>query len=97
MYRVIILPLAKGDIKHAAAWYERQQKGLGKRFTEAIRAKIKEIKRIPEAYRIRREETRTALTDIFPFRIHFIIQGRTILVSAVTHTSRHLDIGQDRS
>lgn len=30
MYKAIILPLAKDDIKEAALWYNKQQAGLGK-------------------------------------------------------------------
>ena len=38
MYRAIILPLAKQDIKKAAEWYENKQKDLGKRFVKEIRS-----------------------------------------------------------
>jgi hypothetical protein len=31
MYKLLILPLAKNDIKEAAIWYNSRQKGLGKR------------------------------------------------------------------
>ncbi len=34
MYKAIILPLAKQDIKIAAEWYEEKQKDLGKRFVK---------------------------------------------------------------
>lgn len=37
MYKVIISPLAKQDIKDAAHWYDDKQAGLGKRFTNHIR------------------------------------------------------------
>ena len=33
MYKAVILPLAKLDIKEAAKWYNDKQSGLGKRFT----------------------------------------------------------------
>jgi hypothetical protein len=36
MYSVIMLPLAKQDIKEAALWYNKKQKGLGKRFTLSV-------------------------------------------------------------
>jgi hypothetical protein len=32
MFKSIILPLAKEDIREAAKWYNKQQEGLGKRF-----------------------------------------------------------------
>lgn len=30
MYKIIILPLAKKDIRDSAHWYEKQKKDLGK-------------------------------------------------------------------
>ena len=32
-YKAVISDSAKADIKEAANWYNKQQKGLGKRFT----------------------------------------------------------------
>jgi len=32
MVKVVILPLAKKDIRDAAQWYQKKQTGLGKRF-----------------------------------------------------------------
>jgi len=32
MYKVLILPLAKIDVKEAADWYNSRQEGLGKKF-----------------------------------------------------------------
>ena len=43
MYKAIILPLAKKDIKDAAKWYNEKQKGLGLKFTILIRKKVKSI------------------------------------------------------
>jgi hypothetical protein len=39
MYKSIILPLAKEDIREAAKWYNKRQIGLGKRFTAEVREK----------------------------------------------------------
>ena len=37
MYKAIIQPTAKQDIKEAVDWYNSKQKGLGKRFTLHLR------------------------------------------------------------
>ena len=73
MYRVIILPFAKQDIKDAALWYNSRQSGLGKRFTTHIREKINYLKQDPLNIAVRYEEVRTSVLDIFPFMIHYII------------------------
>ncbi len=60
MYRSIILPLAKEDIREAAIWYNKQQDGLGKRFTAEVRDKVHFIRQNPKASNIRYDGVRTA-------------------------------------
>ena len=52
MYKSIILPPAKEDIRDAALWYDEKQKGLGKRFISQVREKVYFIRQNPqlEAY-----------------------------------------------
>ncbi len=70
MYKLIILPLAKQDIKEAADWYNSRQKGLGKRFTTQVRKNIKIVRENPFfAAAIRYDEVRTAVLEVFPFMI----------------------------
>ena len=61
MYRSIILPLAKEDIREAAIWYNKQQDGLGKRFTAEVRDKVHFIRQNPKASNIRYDGVRTAV------------------------------------
>lgn len=51
MYRAIILPPARQDIREAAAWYNAKQKGLGKRFTAQVRKKVLFIRQNPKGCR----------------------------------------------
>lgn len=89
MYKVSILPLAKQDIQEAAIWYNEQQPDLGKRFIKFIRSKVKRISENPQLYPVRYHSVRTAVVDVFPFMIHFVVieANRTILITAVLHTS----------
>ncbi len=88
MYKSIILPLAKQDIKEVAKWYNSQKKGLGKRFTASVRKKVSYIRENPEHIAIRYGETRTTKIDTFPYMIHFTIdeENKTVIVSAVFGT-----------
>ena len=94
MYKVIILPLAKKDIKEAALWYNKKQKGLGKRFTKEIRRKTNLLRQEPYEVAIRYDDVRTAILDVFPYMIHYSIDEsqKLIVISAVLHTSRSPDI-----
>jgi hypothetical protein len=49
MYKAVILPLAKEDILEAAIWYNKQQKGLGKRFTTEVREHVHFIRQKPQS------------------------------------------------
>ncbi len=98
MYKVLILTLAKEDIKEAAIWYNKQQVGLGNRFTSEVRKKVNYIRQNPKAIHVRYNNVRTAVLDVFPFMIHYMIdeEKTTIIISAVLHTSRNPNLWNKR-
>ncbi len=98
MFKALILPLAKDDIREATLWYNEQQKGLGKKFTLEVRKKIKFIQQNPKAFGKRYKNIRTAVLNIFPFMIHYSvdIEKKTIIIIAILHTSRHPEIWKNR-
>ena len=93
MYKAVILPLAKLDIAEAADWYNAKQKGLGKRFTNEVRAKVLFIRENPLASAVRYDDTHCAVLDVFPFMIHYTVDepNKTIIVAAVFHTSMNTE------
>lgn len=93
MYEVIILPLAKQDIKEAAQWYNERLPGLGRRFTQHVRQKANFIRQNPKATAIRYDNVRTAVLDVFPYMVHFILdeENQLIIVSAVLSTHQNTD------
>ncbi len=58
---VVILPLAKEDLKEAKVWYENKLKGLGKRFLSEVEKKINYIRNNPLASNIRYDDIHTTL------------------------------------
>jgi plasmid stabilization system protein ParE len=98
MYKSVILPLAKEDIQEAALWYNKQQNGLGKRFTAEVREKVHFIRQNPKASNVRYDNVRTAVLNVFPFMVHFTIdeKNKTIIISAVLHTSRNPELWKNR-
>lgn len=99
MYKAIILPSAKTDIKEAAVWYQKAREGLGKKFTTEIRNKVEIISRNPLIFAVRYKTVRTATLSNFPFLIHYQIDNhlKTILIIAVLHTSRNPEIWSERT
>jgi plasmid stabilization system protein ParE len=98
MYKTVILPLAKRDIREAALWYNSNQKGLGNRFIAQVRRKVKFIRENPQAVGVRYDNVRTAVIEVFPFMLHYIIDNdkKLVVVSAVYHTSLDPDRWKER-
>ena len=77
MYKSIILPLAKEDIREAARWYNKQQEGLGKRFTAEVREKVHFIRQSPKASNVRYDGVKTAVLNVFPYMVHYKVDEKT--------------------
>ncbi len=93
MFKVIILPLAKEDIKTSANWYNEQQKGLGNKFTNQIRQEIQFVLQNPVATVTRYDEVKTCVVKSFPFMIHTLLHpsvARLQLGSAFMNSSKVL-------
>jgi len=43
-YKSTFLPKARDEVKETYIWYEKQNQGLGKRFTSSLKQKVTEIK-----------------------------------------------------
>ncbi len=98
MYKTIILPLAKEDIRDAAIWYNKKQVGLGKRFTTEVREKVHFIRQNPKAVNIRYNDVRAVVLNVFPFMVHYTINEdiKTVVITAILHTSRNPEIWKKR-
>jgi plasmid stabilization system protein ParE len=98
MYKSIILPLAKQDIREAVRWYNDKQIGLGKRFAEQLRKTVLFIRKNPRAVAVRYDNVRTAIIDVFPYMIHYSVDesSSTIIISAVLSTYRSPKIWEER-
>ena len=94
----IISVFAKNDLSDASKWYEKQQKGLGRRFLNEIKEAFEVICINPECYQIRYDDCRIYFTKIFPFSIHYQYIGdkHEILIKAVFHTARNPQIWKQR-
>ena len=89
---VTMLPEAQQDLKLAAAWYNKQKKGLGKKFLSKVRESKKVLQSNPHFVE-RHKGVHTLPLRKFPFMIHFSIDKSrmTVTVLAVLHTSQNPD------
>ena len=92
-FKAIISDSAKADIKENAKQYNKQQKGLGKRFIQSIKECIKIIEQQPESFQIRYKTNHVGNPDKFPYLIIYNVNknNNTISMIAVFHSSQNPD------
>lgn len=88
---VIFRPESVEDIAEAAAWYDERSPGLAEDLIDQILLATDRAARDPHLFRIVRAkgEVRRVLTERFPYRIFFSVEGETLYVHAVLHGAQH--------
>lgn len=71
------------DIADAAAAYDRQSPGLGRRFIEDIERVLAIVARFPCSYPIAHRSARRALLRRFPFMVFYHLTEGEVIVIAV--------------
>ena len=94
-YRVVIQPVAKAEVAEAAAWYESQERGLGREFLRAFRAATAVLRRNPFQYQPVDEQTRRLLLRRFPYSVFFEVHSDVVVLACV-HQARDPAVWQQR-
>src|ERR1700744_2315261 len=89
MYQLLISDESRLDILDAFSWYEDQRPGLGKDFELCLEAGLNKIKQYPLLFQKRYKNLHIYFIERFPYGIHYLIEGDTIKVFGVFHTSRN--------
>ena len=87
-YNVRIRPDAERDIEDAAQWYELQRQGLGHEFMDSVEQTLNRISENPSLYPVVHRGSRRALIRKFPFGVHYVVTGDSVVVIAVMHVRR---------
>lgn len=89
MKPVIFHAGAELDLRAAAAYYERERKGLGRELREEVEAAVGRIRRSPRLFpRHDQFGTRKCLVRRFPYTIFFVELEDQIWIAAVAHQKR---------
>ena len=96
MKPVLFHPAAEIEMIDAAAWYEKQQPNLGKRFIASVQDTINRLKLQPDLYPLIEKDVRRCLTKIFPFGVLFRVQRDCIEIIAVMHLHRDPNYWKNR-
>ena len=89
--QVLISAEAQSEFRHAVKFYEKRQKGLGKKFSNAVKSKSNFLQSNPKAAEIKYLQIRVTTVKGFPFTIHYTHSDKQILIVAIFHNSRHPD------
>ena len=89
MRRVIVTNRADAEFMRAIQRYNEKVPGLGDRFRLTIFSAFDQIAGRPESFPRITGEIRRAVIQVFPFVVHFQVEGDQIVILSVFHTSRN--------
>jgi toxin ParE1/3/4 len=89
VYDLVISDESRLDILDAFSWYESRLPGLGKEFELCLDKGFQKIQQNPLLFQIRYKQLHIHFIEKFPFGIHYLIEGYSIKVFGVFHTSRN--------
>jgi len=89
-------PEAESEMIAAAAYYEAQQPGLGRRFLASAQDCANRIRLNPHLYPVVELDVRRCLTNTFPFGVLFREKAGSIVIMAVMNLHRDPDYWKNR-
>jgi toxin ParE1/3/4 len=81
-------PEAEAELNGAAAWYDEQRRGLGKRLLASVEDAVNRIRLNPELYQAVDDDVRRCPIRTFPFGVLFRSRPEAIEILAVMHLRR---------
>ena len=93
---VHFLDPAKGELKDAVAYYDRQREGLGDEFAQEVADTVEKIAASPGAGSILAANVRRCRTNRFPYGVVYAVRGEDLLIIAVMHMRRKPGYWQGR-
>ena len=90
-YQLVFTDVSINDITKAKTWYEKQQTGLGKKFTDIVFKSAREIQLAPLAYPNKYKYTREKYIKKFPYLIIYSIEEDIIFILRVFNCKKNPD------
>ena len=87
-WQVTIRSAAHADLREARDWYEQRREGLGDEFLLAVADAMLALEETPERQPIYYRDFRRLLTDRFPYKIFYRIEGEAVIIFRVLHGAR---------
>ena len=87
-WQVTIRSAAHADLRDARDWYEGRREGLGDEFLLVVADAMLALEETPERQPIYYRDFRRLLTDRFPYKIFYRVEGEAVIVFRVLHGAR---------
>lgn len=87
-WQVTLRSAAQADLREARDWYDRARAGLGNEFLLAIADAMLALEESPERQAFYYRNFRRLLTDRFPYKIFYRVEGDAVIVDRVLHGAR---------
>jgi len=94
--RLTYHPEAEAEIVQAAAYYEKQVKGLGSRFLSDLEATIASIVEAPLRWPLVEADVRRCSLRRFPYAVYYRVPPAGIRILVVKHHRRHPEYWRER-
>ena len=79
---------AEEEYADAAEYYSGNEAELGGRFYDEIEGLIRDIRQLPERFRVFDFPIRRHFSDVFPYAVLYVDQPDRVLIIAVMHMKR---------
>ncbi|MCF8247514.1 MAG: type II toxin-antitoxin system RelE/ParE family toxin [Saprospiraceae bacterium] len=95
-YNIELHEIAEEELWEAVDWYDAQKEKLGRDFAKELQEVVKLLKDNPQQFPKAFKDKRKAVLRHFPYVVIYEIQGDTVYVLAIFHTSRNPKIWRER-
>jgi plasmid stabilization system protein ParE len=87
-YQILLSLRAAADINSAVRWYLQTDPILALRFLTEIRASLRRVRAMPNAFPLRGRVLRCAFIRRFPYLIYYYVRLNVVSINAVLHERR---------
>jgi plasmid stabilization system protein ParE len=87
-WQITLRSAAEADLRDASNWYDRQREGLGNEFLLAVADAMVAREQGPDRRSLYYRDFRRVLTQRFPYKVFYRIEGHNVIVYRILHGAR---------
>lgn len=91
VYQLVFTSSADGDLNKIKIWYDNISPILTDDLFSELSEEFKIIKKSPQIYQTRYREIRIAFLKRFEYGVHFIVEGKRIIILRILHNKQYFN------